>query len=182
MVFVTTAVTINEYPVPTRSSGPFAITAGPDGKVWFTEDVSSKIGNRMLGGVFEEFALPTSSSSPDGITAGPDSNLWFTELVTTRLGESQPLPVPMAISGSLTVTILTQYQWGEPSRNILLALLHSPRASRRDPRATYGSRIPRRNMIGRITTSGTITLIPFLTGFDEPYGITAGPDGNPVVC
>jgi len=33
-----------EYPVPTPGSSPFAIAAGPDRRVWFTELVANKIG------------------------------------------------------------------------------------------------------------------------------------------
>ncbi|MGH7047975.1 MAG: virginiamycin B lyase family protein [Stellaceae bacterium] len=41
---MTTAGTVTEYPLPTPNSGPYAITAGPDGAMWFTEADSGKIG------------------------------------------------------------------------------------------------------------------------------------------
>jgi streptogramin lyase len=31
------------YPIPTANSGPFYITTGPDGYLWFTESSTSKI-------------------------------------------------------------------------------------------------------------------------------------------
>jgi eukaryotic-like serine/threonine-protein kinase len=36
--------TITEFPVPTASSSPSGITAGPDGNLWFTEYDGNKIG------------------------------------------------------------------------------------------------------------------------------------------
>ena len=34
---ITTAGVITEFPIPTASSGPYGIAAGPDGNLWFTE-------------------------------------------------------------------------------------------------------------------------------------------------
>ena len=34
---ITTAGAFTEYPIPTASSNPEGITAGPDGALWFTE-------------------------------------------------------------------------------------------------------------------------------------------------
>jgi streptogramin lyase len=39
-----TAGTITEFPIPTISSFPTGITAGPDGNLWFTESSGGKIG------------------------------------------------------------------------------------------------------------------------------------------
>ena len=39
-----TAGTITEFPIPTISSFPTGITAGPDGNLWFTESSVGKIG------------------------------------------------------------------------------------------------------------------------------------------
>ena len=38
------ADTITEFPIPTISSFPTGITAGPDGNLWFTESSGDKIG------------------------------------------------------------------------------------------------------------------------------------------
>ena len=37
-----------ELPIPTSNSDPFGITAGPDGNVWFTENLGNKIGEVRL--------------------------------------------------------------------------------------------------------------------------------------
>lgn len=36
---------ITEFALPTSASEPFGITAGPDGNLWFTEEVSNRIGH-----------------------------------------------------------------------------------------------------------------------------------------
>jgi virginiamycin B lyase len=38
------AQVFTEFPLPTSGSGPFGITTGPDGALWFTEGSASKIG------------------------------------------------------------------------------------------------------------------------------------------
>lgn len=40
---ITTSGVITEYPIPTQSSGPEGISAGPDGDLWFVESFSNKI-------------------------------------------------------------------------------------------------------------------------------------------
>jgi virginiamycin B lyase len=72
---------VTEYAVGVNSF-PYAITAGPDGKLWFTLHYGDKIGKITTSGVVTEYSLPT-NSGPTGITAGPDGNLWFAEGATT---------------------------------------------------------------------------------------------------
>lgn len=37
-------IKINEYKLPMDKSGPYGITVGPDGAMWFTESRGNKIG------------------------------------------------------------------------------------------------------------------------------------------
>src|SRR5215470_11714481 len=72
--------TITEYPVPTASSNPYAITTGPDGNLWFTESTANKIAvSTPKGQVLHEYPITTANSGAKNITTGPDGNLWFTE-------------------------------------------------------------------------------------------------------
>src|ERR1039457_6703155 len=74
--------TFNEFGIPSAaSSGHYAITAGPDGNLWFVEHTGNMIGRITTAGVITQFAIPTANSAPYGITLGPDGNLWFTESV-----------------------------------------------------------------------------------------------------
>jgi streptogramin lyase len=77
---------LTEFPIPTSQSSPKAITAGPDGNLWFTEQAGNKIGRITPSGTITEFPIPTSQSTPIAITAGPDGNLWFTEEGGNKIG------------------------------------------------------------------------------------------------
>jgi virginiamycin B lyase len=83
---LTPAGVITEFPVPTAASQPQGITAGSDGNMWFTESVGSNIGRITPAGVITEFALQA-TSEPIGIAAGPDGNLWFTEVSVGEIGK-----------------------------------------------------------------------------------------------
>jgi streptogramin lyase len=48
---VTDAKRYREFAVPTDSSHPFGIAAGPDGNLWFTEYSGNKIGRITTAGV-----------------------------------------------------------------------------------------------------------------------------------
>src|SRR6266567_1171871 len=118
------AGTITEFPIPTASTFPRGITAGPDGNLWFTEYSGNNIGRITPAGVVTgEFSIPTGYSRPFGITAGPDGNLWFTEFNGNNIGRITPAGVvtefrihtsvtepfgitagPMATSGSRSST------------------------------------------------------------------------------
>src|SRR5262249_30051938 len=71
------------FPLPVGRYGPSplgptvgAITAGPDGAMWFIE-APDRIGRVTMDGDFSDFPIPTHGSQYGGITAGPDGNLWF---------------------------------------------------------------------------------------------------------
>src|SRR5438132_1619158 len=66
---------ITEYPIPTASSDPIGIAAGPDGNLWFTEYNGNNVARVTTSGVFTEYPIPTATSTPWGIAAGPDGNL-----------------------------------------------------------------------------------------------------------
>jgi len=78
---------ITSYPLPTANSGPFAIVAGPDGNIWFTEDNVNQVGKMTTSGVVTEYPIPAAASRPEGITAGPDGNLWFTEASANKVAK-----------------------------------------------------------------------------------------------
>jgi streptogramin lyase len=83
---------------------PEQITPGPDGNLWFTEQLGSKgIGKVTTSGVITEFQVPTPGSVPFGITAGPDGNMWFTEASANKIGRVTlaVLPSPTPIPASL---------------------------------------------------------------------------------
>ena len=100
---------ISEFPVPTSGSNLVAITAGPDGNLWFTEFNGDKIGRISPNGTITEFPVPTANSRPNWITAGSDGNLWFTEQAG-RIGRISPngtiteFPLPTSGSDPIGIT------------------------------------------------------------------------------
>jgi virginiamycin B lyase len=71
-------------------AAPVAITPGPDGNLWFTENSGNKIGRITPVGVIQEFDLPHPNSAPLGIVAGPDGNIWFAESGSDLVGRITP--------------------------------------------------------------------------------------------
>jgi streptogramin lyase len=143
---------IMEFPV--LSPGPYSITAGPDGNLWFTEQRDRNVGRITPAGVITEFHV---GDIPSGIAAGPDGNLWFTQGV--------------GLIGRITPTgVLTQFRLPklatEPGR-----IVAGP-----DGNLWFTESIG--DKIGRITTAGVITEFALPTADSLPFGIAAGPDGN----
>jgi len=153
------AGTVTEFPLPTTGSRPFAITLGPDGKLWFTEFAANLIGQIAPDGTINEFPLPTANSGPEGITLGPDGNLWFAEFNANKIGRITPggtiteFAIPTPNSGPLGIAV-------GPDGNMWFTEFNA-------------------NRIGMITPDGsTINEFSIPTADSGPYGITAGADGN----
>jgi len=74
------APTVTEFSIPTAGAVPEDIVQGPDGKLWFAENGTDKIGRVTPGDppVIEEFPLPGGFTDPFNITVGPDNKIWFT--------------------------------------------------------------------------------------------------------
>jgi virginiamycin B lyase len=155
--------TVTEYTVPTAgalsSANRNAITAGPDGNLWFTEYHASQIGMiNPTTHAFNEFATLTANADPQGITAGPDGNIWFTEgigigMINPANDHINEFPAP---SGD--------YLWGitaGPDGNLWFT--------------DRGAGNPKVGMIN--PTTHVINEFPVPSG-GYPLGICAGPDGN----
>ena len=60
-------------------AGPVAITSGPDGAVWFTNERARSVGRITSSGSITVRAASGVSASPGAITAGRDGALWFVD-------------------------------------------------------------------------------------------------------
>ena len=78
-----------------------AITAGPDGNVWFTEHQQNGvagIGKITPAGRISQFVIPTTPKGAKAsdyslsITTGPDHNLWFNLTPPTTSNDTTPAP------------------------------------------------------------------------------------------
>ena len=145
---------------------PEGITAGPDGNLWFTEVAADRIGRMTPGGVLTEFRLPGTDRAPRGIVTGPDGNLWFVE---SHFNHS-------AIGRITTKGAVTEYSLGGSSTDQLqpTEIVAAPDGNlwfnQTHPSAPQGE-------VGRITTSGAVTIFPFPAG-GRPLGMAVGVDGN----
>jgi len=150
---------ITEYSIPTVGSNPQAITAGPDGAVWFTDSGTNSIGRLAPSGssfAITEFPIPTPSSGALGITQGVDGAVWFTEQKANKIGRIT------------TGGVVTEYALPTPSS--------SP------TNITYGSdggvwfTEADANQIGNIGPSGRIAEYPIPTPASKPMGIVWATD------
>ncbi len=154
---VALAQTFTEYNVPTAMSWPTGIAVGSDGALWFTEQLSQKIGRITTSGVVTEYPLPSSGGgSPFGIAAGPDGALWF---------------VTQGAIGRITTSgVITEYAYsGAVPQQVGGITAGSDGAMWFDA----GN-----NGIGRITTSGAMTFYKLPVSGGSPAAITSAPDGN----
>src|SRR5947207_1160935 len=88
---------ITEFPLPRPDSRPYTITPGPDGNVWFTEELGNAIVRLVPGDppTMTAFPDPTDGALPWDINPGPDGKLWFTELVGRHVSK-------ISVSGNIT--------------------------------------------------------------------------------
>lgn len=164
---------VTEYPaLPDSQGGLNRVTSGPDGNIWFTIAGANQIGRMTPAGALTRFPIPTANSSPIDITTGPDGNLWFTEF-SGRVGR-------ITTSGQITEFPIFRQKPGTlptPDKIFLFGITGGPDgalwfvANCCDPAAQPG-------LIGRITTSGDVSLYPVKRGTSPTVGITTGPDGN----
>lgn len=173
--YVSAGGSLTEYPEPAWASGSFGVAVGKDGSVWTTgrEMVEGKtiwgselILRRRPDGTYTPYHVPASEPGHPApapyegdITEGPDGNIWLTELEgehivrLTPSGEPTSFPLPTASATQFAIT-------SGPDGALWFTQTDF---------ATHES------AIGRITTSGQVTLFP-ITG-SYPVGITTGPDG-----
>ena len=187
------------YTVPTSNSYPNGITGGPDGNVWFTENVGGKIGRITPAGVITEFPVPTQPPGLQFITTGPDGNLWFTEGSSGKIGRITPagviteFPIPTTGGGPSGIVTGPDGNLWFVEQGGKVGRITTSGAVTEFPAGAANSRPVRicvgpdgnlwfaeltGNKIGRITTSGVVTEFPVPTPNSGPLGITAGPDGN----
>ncbi len=145
------------------TGAPGWVTSGPDGNLWFTETFPANgVGTMTPDGVVTTYPLPTANAGATGITSGPDGNLWFLETDVDQIAK-------VTTSGVVTEYAANGYPWfgiiAGPDGNLWFPYIYAASCS-------YCS------AIGRITTSGTISVFPTTTASSVPMDVAVGPDGN----
>jgi virginiamycin B lyase len=169
---LTGAGTFVEYPLPPAFTTLTAITAGPDGNVWFTETGGSpgvvasdarwanvsRVGRITPSGTVNEYNVSASATFLVGIVTGPDRNLWVTDRAANKVfrvtisGTVNAYAMPTPSSGPSSITV-------GPDGNFWIT-------------ESYAGKL------ARLTPSGVFTEFKLPVADDEPVSIVAGPDGN----
>src|SRR4051794_28037688 len=69
---------VTDFPLSSNLRPSAALTAGPDGNLWFpVQEGQGQILRITPSGVLANYPLPPGYSSPSALTVGPDGNLWF---------------------------------------------------------------------------------------------------------
>lgn len=149
---------IREYPLPTGAGAPWGMALGRDGKIWFSEESSGKVGRLdPATGRIVEYALPTPHSQPQGIVLGSDGAIWGTEAGGNKVfrmtmnGRAREFAIPTANSVPVAITRGRDgYLWvSELEGGKLL----------------------------RVSKDGRMREFPLPRGA-RPYGLASAPDGN----
>src|SRR5262249_44094419 len=130
---------------------PQGIANGPDGNLWFTENIRNAVAKLTPSGVFTFYTIPTPSAIPAGIPVGSDGALWFAEFGVNRIGRIDVL-------GNITEFGSTT---GGPVK-----ITAGP-----DGNLWFTESFP--SAIGRITPAGVISEFP-LTDPSNPRDIVTG--------
>ncbi len=167
----TGAVTDFALPALDRSVKPSydesfaAITAGPDGNLWFTDAYASRIGRITPDGSIAEFPVPTPHSGLGEIAAGPDGNIWFLEEIGYTPGATGPTPLRSKIVRMTTDGSATEFETEGELRNLVAG-----------PDGNLYVMNRGAEKLLRISPAGAISVLP--TGYANAYQIIVGPDNN----
>jgi virginiamycin B lyase len=134
-----------------NGSAPNVVTKGPDGNLWFTENLSDRIGTIDSTGKITEFA--SGLGTLGAITLGPDGNLWFTVVSANEIGKMTPAGkfTTYAVSGGRTAEIISG-----PDGNIWFTFENG-------------------NLFGKVTPGGVVS---YYSLSQYPFAPTSGPDGS----
>ena len=181
-------------------SHPYAIAAGPDGQLWFTDPYEPKIGRMTTAGAITlQAPLPTLTFAY-GIAAGGDGAMWFVSqnpstinridaagnILTKNLASAtaNPTHIVGGPEGALWFTEGVSHAIGRMPASTPLAVPDESRTTEEGPNAIAAGSDGNlwfteysAGKIGRMKPSGETTYFTLPKGIENPEGIAAGPDG-----
>jgi len=160
-------VTIQEWAVPTRGAHPHDPAVGPDGSLWFTEQMSNKLGRLdPKTGAFTEYPLTEGKNAgPHGLVADRDGNIWFTANFGGYIGKLDPR------TGHVAEFKMTNEKADDPHSLVF------------DANGILWFTVQGGNMVGRLDPKdGRIILKEVPTESALPYGIQINNKGVPIFC
>jgi virginiamycin B lyase len=160
-------VTIREWDVPTKGAHPHDPAVGPDGALWFTEQMTNKLGRLDPNtGEFKEYPLTEDKNSgPHGLVADHEGNIWFTANFGGYIGKLDPR------TGKITEYKMPSEKADDPHTAVF------------DAHGILWFTVQGGNMVGRLNpATGKIELKEVPTESALPYGIQINSKGVPVFC
>jgi virginiamycin B lyase len=149
---------VHEFPLPSGAGAPWGIAVGADGKIWFSEESSGKVGRLdPITGRIVEYALPTAHSQPQGIVLGSDGAVWGVEAGANK------------VFRITTIGRATEYRI--PTPNSVPVAIASGRYGYLWVSELSGGKLL------RVSPTGRMREFPLPAGA-RPYGLVSAPDGN----
>jgi len=146
---------IHEWPVPTPGSRPHDPMAARDGSVWYTGQLSNKLGRLdPKTGQFKEYPLKRAQTAPHGLAEDKDGNIWFTGNFAGLIGKLDPK------TGDVT-----EYKLPDPAAR-------DPHTLVFDHDGILWFSVQQANRVGRLDPkTGEIKLVTPPTEKARPYGM-----------
>jgi virginiamycin B lyase len=159
-------VTIREWSVPTKGAHPHDPAVGPDGALWFTEQLQNKIGRvDPKTGAFKEYVLKIEDSGPHGLVADSNGNIWFTGNAKGYIGKLDPH------TGAVTEYKMPDSKAEDPHTAVF------------DSHGILWFTVQVGNMVGRLNPqTGKVDLKKMQAADSRPYGIAINSKGIPFFC
>jgi len=157
---------IKQWDVPTIGSRPHDPLASKDGAIWWTGQLSNKLGRVDLKtGAIREYTLKSPHTGPHGLVEDRDGNIWFTGNHGALIGKLDP-------KSGLT----TEYKIPDPK-------VKDPHSLSFAPDGVLWFTAQQSNTVGRLDPkTGEFKLITMPTPRSRPYGILVSPKGVPTLC
>jgi virginiamycin B lyase len=158
---------IKLWDVPTPGSRPHDPLAAKDGAIWYTGQMTNKLGRvDPKSGAVKEYPLKTSHTGPHGLVEDKDGNVWYTGNHASLIGKLDPK------TGDVT-----EYKMPDPAAKDphTIAIDHQS--------GIVWFTLQQANMIGRLDPkTGEVKLVTAPTPKSRPYGLLINSKGVPVYC
>jgi virginiamycin B lyase len=158
--------TIKMWNVPTLGSRPHDPVATKDGAIWWTGQLSNKLGRVDLkSGAIREYTLKTPHTGPHGLREDKEGNIWFTGNHAALIGKLDP-----------KTGVVTEYKMPDPK-------VKDPHSLEIAADGTVFFTAQQSNALGRLDPkSGEVKIVFSPTPRSRPYGIMINDKGVPVYC
>ncbi len=159
-------VNFREWQVPTPGSRPHDPLAARDGAIWYTGQLSDKLGRvDPKTGEIREYPLKTPQTAPHGLVEDKEGNIWFTGNSVGLVGKLDPK------TGEVT-------EYKMPDQNA-----KDPHSLAFDQSGILWFTLQQSNVMGRLDPrTGEIKFITSQTPRSRPYGVMVNSKGVPFVA